>query len=99
MKQFFNVTGMSCAACSAHVEKAVSKLPGMSKVSVNLLKGTMITEFDEKQTSVQQIIATVQRAGYGASPRKSLTGLGPSKGSNKPISSTQANASDADQKK
>ena len=44
VKKKYKVTGMSCAACSAHVEKSVSKLPGMIKVNVNLLNGTMDAE-------------------------------------------------------
>ena len=46
MKQSFDVTGMSCAACSAHVEKAVSQLPGIRSVSVNLLANSMQAEYD-----------------------------------------------------
>lgn len=67
MKQQFNVTGMSCAACSAHVEKAVRALPGLQNVQVNLLAGSMTTEYTEGQLSDQQIIQAVIDAGYGAS--------------------------------
>ncbi len=68
MKQSFAVTGMSCAACSAHVERAVSALAGIQSVSVNLLANSMSVEFDEKQLSADQICAAVKEAGYGASP-------------------------------
>ena len=47
MKQKFDVTGMSCSACSAHVEKAVSKVPGIDKVQVNLLQNSMVVEYAE----------------------------------------------------
>ena len=67
MKQQFNVTGMSCAACSAHVEKAVRALPGLQDVQVNLLAGSMTTEYTEDQLSDQEIIQAVIDAGYGAS--------------------------------
>lgn len=67
MKQQFNVTGMSCAACSAHVEKAVRALPGMQDVQVNLLAGSMTAEFSESQVCDQDIIQAVIDAGYGAS--------------------------------
>ena len=67
MKQQFNVTGMSCAACSAHVEKAVRALPGLQDVQVNLLAGSMTAEYTEGQLSDQEIIQAVIDAGYGAS--------------------------------
>ncbi|MBQ9122784.1 MAG: heavy metal translocating P-type ATPase [Lachnospiraceae bacterium] len=63
MKQY-NVTGMSCAACSARVEKAVGKLPGVDKCSVNLLTNSMNVE---GEVSSQTIIEAVEKAGYGAS--------------------------------
>ncbi|MBE7051493.1 MAG: heavy metal translocating P-type ATPase [Ruminococcaceae bacterium] len=63
MKQNFEVSGMSCAACSARVEKAVSNLDGVEKCSVNLLTGTMTTE---GSASHDEIIAAVENAGYGA---------------------------------
>ncbi|MBQ9166583.1 MAG: heavy metal translocating P-type ATPase, partial [Oscillospiraceae bacterium] len=68
MKQSFAVTGMSCAACSAHVERAVAALPGIQSVSVNLLANSMSAEFDAKQLSVDDICTAVKNAGYGASP-------------------------------
>ncbi|MCC8128325.1 MAG: heavy metal translocating P-type ATPase [Clostridiales bacterium] len=68
MKQSFSVTGMSCAACSAHVEKAVNALEGVQTASVNLLANSMSVEFDENQLSVADICQAVADAGYGASP-------------------------------
>ena len=67
MKQRFDVLGMTCSACSAHVEKAVNKLDGVNKVSVSLLTNSMTVDFDGKTTSVQAIIAAVEKSGYGAS--------------------------------
>ena len=66
MKQKFNVTGMTCSACSAHVTKAVEKLPGVSSVNVNLLGGSMLVEYDPGAESPESIIAAVDDAGYGA---------------------------------
>ncbi len=65
MKQY-NVTGMSCAACSARVEKAVAKLPGVTACSVSLLTNSMGVEGN---ASAQEIIAAVEGAGYGASEK------------------------------
>ena len=62
----YNVTGMSCAACSARVEKAVSKVPGVTACSVSLLTNSMGVE---GTASAQEIIAAVQDAGYGAAPK------------------------------
>lgn len=66
MKKKFKVTGMSCSACQAHVEKSVNKLDGMKSVSVNLLGESMLCEFDEQLVSAEDIIKTVENAGYGA---------------------------------
>lgn len=66
MKQNFDVTGMSCAACSARVEKAVSKISGVENVSVNLLKNSMAVNFDDKAVTERDIISAVENAGYGA---------------------------------
>ena len=66
MKQKFNVTGMTCSACSAHVEKAVRQVEGVDSVSVNLLGNSMLVEYGGK-TGPEQIIQAVTDAGYGAS--------------------------------
>ena len=50
-KETYDVTGMSCAACSSRVEKAVAKQPGAQQVAVNLLKNSMVVEYDESQLS------------------------------------------------
>ena len=62
----FVVTGMTCSACSAHVEKSVCKLEGVSGVNVNLLAGSMAVDFDEAVTGADRIIAAVAEGGYGA---------------------------------
>ncbi len=67
MQSRFNVTGMSCAACSAHVEKAVKQLDGIQNVEVNLLTGSMTADFNENILSDDDIINAVISAGYGAS--------------------------------
>ena len=67
MTQRFTVTGMNCAACSARVEKVVNALPGVMRAEVNLLSGTMRTEYDEALCSADSIISAVKNAGYGAS--------------------------------
>lgn len=61
----FTITGMTCAACSAHVEKAAASVTGVSKVSVNLLMNSMMAEYEEPATR-QAICAAVEAAGYGA---------------------------------
>lgn len=66
MKIKFNVSGMTCSACQAHIEKAVKKLDGVSAVNVNLLRNFMQVEFDEKAVDTAKIIAAVENAGYGA---------------------------------
>ena len=66
MKERFDVTGMTCSACSSHVEKSVSKLTGVENVSVNLLTNSMQVEFDENKLDTAGIIKAVEGAGYGA---------------------------------
>ena len=67
MKQKFNVTGMTCSACSAHVEKAVSRLDGVQKAEVSLMTNSMTVQYDEDVLSPGGIIDAVIHAGYGAS--------------------------------
>ena len=66
MKNQFDVTGMTCSACSSHVEKSVAKLEGVDKVSVNLLTNSMQVEYDETKLDTDGIIKAVEDAGYGA---------------------------------
>lgn len=67
MTEKFSVTGMTCSSCSAHVEKAVRKLPGVEQVNVNLLSNSMTVDYTEDQVNSQAIIQAVIEAGYGAS--------------------------------
>lgn len=67
MDKKFDVTGMTCSACSSHVEKSVCKLVGEGNVSVSLLTNSMQVKYDEKQISEEDIIKAVEDAGYGAS--------------------------------
>ena len=62
----FVVTGMTCSACSAHVEKAVGHVEGVCAVNVNLLSGSMTVDFDESVTGEEKIVAAVAAGGYGA---------------------------------
>lgn len=66
-KEKYAVTGMTCSACSSHVEKSVCKLPGMDEVTVNLLTNSMQVVYDEALCTESQIIDAVEKAGYGAS--------------------------------
>ena len=66
----FDVTGMSCAACSSHVEKSVRAMEHVVEVSVNLLQNNMTVTFDNDKISEEDIINTVKNAGYGASIKK-----------------------------
>ncbi|WP_346992311.1 cation transporter, partial [Agathobacter rectalis] len=68
-KEQFDVTGMTCSACSARIEKSVSKLPGIKEVSVNLLKNSMVASYDESILDTSGIIQAVEKAGYGAIPK------------------------------
>ena len=70
-KEQFDITGMTCSACSARVEKSVSKLPGIQEVAVNLLKNSMVASYDETVLSADEIVKAVEKAGYGAFPQAS----------------------------
>ena len=64
----FDVGGMTCAACQAHVDRAVNKLDGVQSVAVNLLAGSMLVDYDPAQVTPDDICTAVDRAGYSASP-------------------------------
>ena len=68
MKQILDITGMTCAACAAHVEKAAGKVAGVRTASVSLLTNTLEVEFDAPATA-EAIAAAVEKAGYGAKVR------------------------------
>lgn len=73
----FDVGGMTCAACQAHVDRAVSKLDGVQSVAVNLLAGSMMVDYDPAQVSPDDICTAVDRAGYSASPVSMHTDAAP----------------------
>ncbi len=75
----FQVTGMTCSACSAHVQKSVSKLNGVKECNVNLLSNSMTVSFNADQCSEQDIIAAVQSGGYDAIAADSSSKRGTSK--------------------
>ena len=66
MTQKFNVSGLTCSACSAHVEKSVAKTQGVQSVEVSLLTNSMQVVYDEAQTDPSKIIRAVEQSGYGA---------------------------------
>ena len=74
----FDVGGMTCAACQAHVDRAVSKLDGVQSVAVNLLAGSMLVDYDPAQVTPDDICTAVDRAGYSASPVDAGTDAAPS---------------------
>ena len=77
----FDVGGMTCAACQAHVDRAVSKLDGVQSVAVNLLAGSMMVDYDPARVSPDDICTAVDRAGYSASPVDAGAGAAGSNGS------------------
>ncbi|MBQ4133465.1 MAG: heavy metal translocating P-type ATPase [Desulfovibrionaceae bacterium] len=66
-KEIFKIGGMSCAACSARIEKVVGRLPGVKQAGVNLLKNSLSVDFDPSLCSPRKIISAVEKAGYTAS--------------------------------
>ena len=68
-KEKFDITGMTCSACSTRVEQCVRKLPGVNEVSVNLLKNSMAVSYDEQALDTAGIVAAVEKTGYGAIPQ------------------------------
>lgn len=73
MKEKFNITGMSCSACSARIQNTVSKTSGVQSAEVNLLTETMQVDFDESKVSADDIIKAVQNIGYGAELKNKKT--------------------------
>ena len=65
MKQKFDVSGMTCSACVAHVEKDVKKVKGVKKVNVSLINNSMTVDFEDYLTP-QDIVSAVEKGGYGA---------------------------------
>lgn len=92
MKQRYHITGMTCSACSSHVEKSCSKLDGVERASVNLLTETMDIVYDEKVLTETDIVTAVEKAGYGAE----ATGSSLDIRINGPRAVGKANGADAD---
>lgn len=69
LEKIFDVSGMTCSSCSAHIERAVERLDGVESVSVNLLTATMKVRYREEVLSALDIVSAVERAGYGASEK------------------------------
>lgn len=88
-KERYAVTGMTCSACSAHVQKAVAAVPGVHSVQVNLLQNNMTVEFEEAETTPETIFAAVKKAGYGAAPL-SESGMAAAPAGGMPIVSAHA---------
>ena len=68
-KEQFDITGMTCSACSSRVESCVVKLPGVQEVSVNLLKNSMVVSYDDQALNTAGIVEAVENTGYGAIPK------------------------------
>lgn len=68
-KEQFDITGVTCSACSSRVENCVLKLPGVKDVSVNLLKNIMSVSYDENSPNTEGIVSAVESSGYGAKPK------------------------------
>ena len=75
MKETFDIQGMTCAACSARVQKAASGVPGVTEASVNLLKNSMDLDFDGTDATAAAVVAAIEDAGYGAL-RRNAAGRG-----------------------
>ena len=75
MKETFDIQGMTCAACSARVQKAASGVPGVTEASVNLLKNSMELDFDGTDATAAAVVAAIEDAGYGAL-RRNAAGRG-----------------------
>lgn len=91
-KEQFDITGMTCSACSARIEKSVGKLPGIKEVSVNLLKNSMVASYDESVLDTAGIVQAVEKAGYGAIPKTSVQSKNrsPASASKAEVSTAQA---------
>ncbi|MBM6675978.1 heavy metal translocating P-type ATPase [Olsenella uli] len=69
MRETFDITGMTCAACSSRVQKAAGEVPGVACANVNLLKNSMELDFDGAPETEAAVIAAIEKSGYGAVPR------------------------------
>ena len=71
MKSKFPVSGMTCSACQAHVEKAVALVPGVRSAEVNLLQNTLYVDYDERRLTPADTVSAVRQAGYDVPAQKS----------------------------
>lgn len=74
MRETFDITGMTCAACASHVQKAASDVAGVTSANVNLLKNSMELDYDGTQATAAAVIDAIDKAGYGASRRNKAKG-------------------------
>ena len=88
-QKVFDVQGMTCASCSAHVEKAANSVSGVSEARVNLLKNSMEVDYDGNPDTLKQISDAVSKAGYEATPRSDKKDS---------AATTKADATDASEK-
>ncbi|MDY3900379.1 MAG: heavy metal translocating P-type ATPase [Atopobiaceae bacterium] len=98
MKETFDITGMTCASCSARVQKAASAVDGVSEASVNLLKNSMEVDYDGSAATADAVVAAVEKAGYGATPRHPHGPAAPVAGGTHELESAE-NASQASARK
>ena len=73
-KETFDITGMTCAACEARVQKSAVAVKGVSEASVNLLKNSMELTYDGDPKTIDAVVAAIDKAGYGATPRRAAGG-------------------------
>ena len=92
MKRTFDVTGMTCAACSSRVEKATAGVAGVDGVAVNLLKNSMEVEYDGSDAVAAAISAAVKKAGYGAFLRPEPGQTGAAAPAARPVNDAAAEA-------
>ncbi|MDY6030003.1 MAG: heavy metal translocating P-type ATPase [Acidaminococcaceae bacterium] len=76
-KENYDITGMSCSACSSRIEKVVGKIPGVENISVNLLKNSAVITFDDKTVSENAILEKIRNIGFGAKPKKTTAVVKP----------------------
>ncbi|MBR3385726.1 MAG: heavy metal translocating P-type ATPase [Atopobiaceae bacterium] len=92
MRETFDITGMSCAACSARVSKAASGVAGVEEANVNLLKNSMELVYEGDRSTVDAVVAAIERAGYGAIPRTAPADTGTAAASTAPAPGAIAQA-------
>ncbi|MBQ6410728.1 MAG: heavy metal translocating P-type ATPase, partial [Atopobiaceae bacterium] len=99
MRETFDITGMSCAACSARVSKAASGVAGVEEANVNLLKNSMELVYEGDRSTVDAVVAAIERAGYGAIPRTAPADTGAAAASTAPAPGAIAQAAIEERKR